>query len=719
MEEQITLFKSGNDLAALAIKQINYDVMGYFPITPSTQIAEEVDLYRASGQTDITLVPAEGEHSALGVCYGSSVAGGRVVSATSANGLLYAIEQLPVFSGTRFPMVLNVACRTVSGPLSIKGDHSDIMYTLNSGFITLYANTPQEVYDFNIIGLKIAESLMLPVIVAFDGFFTSHQKNKVSVFKNDESVRNFIGKYNPPYTCLDTNNPVTIGSYMNEPDIINNKYQLHLAMEDGLEKIPEIFNDYSNLSQRKYHPVRKYKTEDAKIIVFALGSAYGTILDAVDNLRQKDIKVGAFSLCVLRPSFKKEISEVCKNAEKIILLDRQDSYGFSGGNMSTEIKSILKDFNNTSKVITKIYGLGGLDFYVEDAEKLILDCINDKDNFDYIGKYKGNEKSFEQYFNPVTDTPDVSFKIKDTSKMPKRLVAGHGACPGCGIPVNINLLLKGIEGEVVLLFQTGCGMVVSTSYPKNSFRVNYVHNLFQNGGATLSGIVEAYNQKIKKGELSSDITFIMVSGDGGLDIGLGSALAAAIRGHHLIIFEYDNGGYMNTGYQLSYSTPMGAKSSTSHLGDFSTGKTFLQKDNPQIFAATNMPYVATVAESHIQDFVKKASKAQYYAKNYGVSYIKALSACPLNWNDNPRYERGVIEKAVKSCYHPLYEVEKGITTLTFNPIEKNQKLPVMEYLKSMGRTKHLSNHPEIVNQLQTEIDQRFQKLIEKHNNPLL
>ena len=102
----------------------------------------------------------------------------------------------------------------------------------------------------------------------------------------------------------------------------------------------------------------------------------------------------------------------------------------------------------------------------------------------------------------------------------------------------------------------------------------------------------------------------MVSGDGGLDIGLGSATGAGLRGHGMIVLEYDNGGYMNTGYQQSYSTPKGAKSSTSHVGKFEKGKLTFHKDNPQIFAAANIPYVATASETHPSDFIKKAKKAR-------------------------------------------------------------------------------------------------------------
>ena len=737
--EQILLFESGNELAAYAAKQINYHVMGYYPITPSTQIAEYLDQMGADGEHTIALMPAEGEHSAAGICYGASVGGGRVFNATSANGLLYALEQLPVQSGTRFPMVLNVACRTVSGPLSIKGDHSDIMYTLNTGWVILFADSPQEVYDCNICAVRIAEELRLPVIVAFDGFFTSHQKRNCYVFSDDESVQKFIGPLNIKNTALDPENPVTVGSYMNEPDLMNNKYQLHLAMEKARTVIPRVFEEYERMSGRKLSAVKSYKSDDAEVLMFVLGSAYLTAKAAVDKLRGDGKKVGVFTIGVIRPFPSEEIAELCKNATTILIADRQDSYGAGGGNMSLEIRAALQQKGVMARVISRIYGLGGRDLFEEDAIELFESCYKENvSEFDYFGVYPG-ESDFEPqpYFEAVTkdispaliscaeENGKVTVKgatVRDTTARTKRLAPGHGACPGCGIPVNVNLLLRGIEGNVVLLFQTGCGMVVTTGYPKTAFKVPYVHNLFQNGAATLAGLSKMYHKMQERGELpDGDITFIMVSGDGGMDIGMGSALGTALRNDPVILFEYDNGGYMNTGYQLSYSTPMGAKSATSHLGEKAYGKTFFNKDMPRIMAATGMSYVATCAESDPGDFIKKAAKAQYYAKNYGTAYIKCLSACPLNWGDKPNTERKVISAAVSSCYFPLYEVERGITSLSFDPESKNKKIPVADFLKMMGRTKHLcgEEYSEILSLIQQEVDRRWKRLKALSEHPEL
>lgn len=792
MEKQKILYESGNELAAYAAKQINYHVMGYYPITPSTQIAENLDLMRAEGQHDITLIAAEGEHSAAGICYGAAAGGGRVFNATSANGLLYALEQFPVQSGTRIPMVMNVACRTVSGPLCIKGDHSDIMYMLNTGWIILFADEPQMVYDMNLLGLKLAEAVNLPVAVAFDGFFTSHQKRKCLVFEEDATVKRYIGPKlssdntntsafakenstgeNHFYSVLDLEHPVSIGTYMNEPDIINNKYQLHLAMEETKKKLPAMFEEYALLSGRRLNFGTGYLYEDAEILLFVLGSSYHTAMEAADILRKENIKAGVITLHVLRPYPAELIRSLCANAKIIIAADRQDSYGAGGGNMSLELKAALQTESNRSKmlseyttanqasdlpgasgphkktfssphVLTRIYGLGGKDFFVEDAINLFHEALSeDAKEFDYYGITEGEGSLHEkqpQYFKPLTKE-DTSLGItscvfdketrkmtvgggllQDATAMPKRIAPGHGACPGCGIPVNLNLLLKGIEGNVIMLFQTGCGMVVTTGYPKTAFRIPYLHNLFQNGAATLSGLVEVFHQKQKRGEYpKGEITFIMVSGDGGMDIGMGSALGTALRNHRLIIFEYDNGGYMNTGYQLSYSTPKGAKSSTSHIGSAQYGKTFFHKDSPELMAATHIPYVATVAESNPSDFIKKAAKAAAYTKQFGTAYIKAISACPLNWNDKPNLERSVISAAVDCCYFPLYEIEQGITKLNYDPETNKKKIPVSDWFSMMGRTKHLcqKEYEPVTQEIQTEIDRRFARLKARAEHPLL
>ncbi|MDD6039288.1 MAG: thiamine pyrophosphate-dependent enzyme [bacterium] len=755
MEEQIMEFASGNEMAAIAVKQIGYDLMGYYPITPSTQIAESLDAMKAAGETDIVMIEAEGEHSAAGICYGASVGGGRVFNATSANGLLYAIEQLPVQSGTRYPMVMNVVCRTVSGPLSIKGDHSDIMYLQSCGWPILFANTAQQVYDFNIVALKVAETVRLPVVVAYDGFFTSHQKKRNYRFTSDKSVRDFLGKKKEPMPLFDFEHPISVGSYMNEPYLMNNRYQLHLAVEQVRTTLPEVLDEFQEISGRDYQMVERYPNnekemllDDTEIILILLGSAYETAIEAVDDMRAEGKSVGVVTVHTLCPFPAKQLYGACRNAKRIIVGDRQDNYGAGGGSLSLAVRAALQRFGSSIPVSNIVYGLGGQDFVANDAKKM-FDMANNQNSdgndacpgeLEYYGVVPGevDKEEIQPYFMPlarertqmgITQVEQEKNKLRviggsvnATAQMPKRLAPGHGACPGCGIVVNLNLLLRAIEDPVVLLFQTGCGMIITTPYPKTCFKVPYVHNLFQNGAATLSGIAEMAYRKQAKGELpEGDIVFIMVSGDGGLDIGMGSALGTALRGHRLLIFEYDNGGYMNTGYQMSYSTPKGAKSSTSHIGKEQYGKSFYAKDMAQIMAASHIPYVATAAESNPADFIRKAAKAAEYAKHCGTTYLKALSACPLNWNDKPANESKVIEAAVNCCYFPLYEIENGITTLNFDPEEKGKKIPVGEWFAMMGRTKHLSQdqYKDVLESIQAETDRRFHRLREMSKHPML
>lgn len=746
-------FKSGNEMASLAARQINYHLMGFYPITPSTEIAENIDEMYAQGLCETRLVPAEGEHSAAGICYGASTAGGRVLNATSAQGLLYALEQLPVQSGTRFPMVMNIVTRAINGPLNIRGDHSDLMFMLNTGWIILLARNQQAVYDMNIMAPRIGEheKVRLPVAVAYDGFFTSHQKRRVAYIVSDSDVRAFIGPYREMQSSVRPEQPITIGPYMNDPDLINNKYQLHLAMEAAREVIPEVFAEFATLSGRRYPLVDSYLTEDAGAGLFALNSAAEIAKDAADGLRRAGHSVGVVSPNVLRPFPAAEVQAAAGNLKSLVIAERADSYGGNGGCMTFEVKAALHDLpGNSTRCITRIYGLGGRDFYTDDAENLLRLAVDSASGtatlgeagtdapegikpFDYYGVTPGEKNwSLEPVAKPIPaektrqdllkieqdpETGRLSVRtssVRAMTALPKRIAPGHGACPGCGIFPNLNQFFKGIEGDVVVLFQTGCGMVVTTAYPESSHRVTYIHNLFQNGAATLSGVVEMYRERQRRGELPADrqLTFVMVSGDGGMDIGMGSALGAALRDHGMIIVEYDNEGYMNTGNQLSYTVPLGTKTTTSGLGPMEKGKSFHHKDTAQIMAATNIKYVATSVEGLSTDMVKKAAKAQWYANRGQLAYVKLLSACPLSWRSKEQLGTQVMRAAVDCNFFPIYEVEQGITTINYDPESRKRRVPLSDWLAMMPRSRHLTgpDYREQYEDLEAEIERRWQRL---------
>lgn len=750
--EQVTTFESGNEMAAMAAAQINYHIMGYFPITPSTEVAQYLDMMKSRGEHDIKLIPADGEHGSAGICYGAAATGARVFNATSANGLMYMLEQLPVQSGTRYPMVLNLVTRSISGPLDIRGDHSDLYFALNTGWVILTARTPQAVYDMNIMALKIAEhsDVRLPVMVAYDGFFTSHQKRKVNYFKDRALVQRFVGEAPTDYNfARDPKKPLTIGAHMNGDDLINNHFQQSEAIYRAKDVYKEVAAEYAKLSGRSYDILDLYQMEDADVALFLLNSAAESAKDVVDKLREKGIKAGVISPNIIRPFPAQEIREALKNVKSLLVGERADSYGGHGPNLTHEIKSALQeDKNNATIVQSRVFGLGGKDFYADDAEAFFTMAIDAMEKgyaekpFDYYGHVAGEpEKALKQVIEPqhgdvyksglIQVTKDeeknkLNVKIPPlralTSK-PKRIASGHGACPGCGIFGGLELFFKGIEGDLVILFQTGCAYVVTTAYPHTSHKQTTIHNLFQNGAATLSGTLEAFLELKRRGEIevSADATFVMVTGDGGMDIGMGSAIGTALRGHKLIMLEYDNEGYMNTGSQLSYSTPFGHMTSTSNVGKAQKGKAFHHKDTAQIMASTNIPYVFTGTEAFPQDLVKKAAKAQWYAQNVGTVYGKLLITCPLNWKSEDRFGQTIVEAAVNSNFFPLYEVEQGITNITYDPEAKNKKIPLAEWLKFMGKTKHLlkEENKDMLVEFEEEVEKRWQRLKAKHENEYL
>ncbi len=744
MKEQKRVFNSGNEMAAKAAAHINYHVMGYYPISPSTEIAQNLDMMRVNGIHDIHMIPADGEHPSAGICYGAAIAGARVFNATSSNGLAYMLEQLPVVSATRYPMVMNLVDRTVSAPLNIHCDHSDLYMTLNIGWIIVNASNPQAVYDQNIIALKVAEKVSLPAIVSYDGYITSHQKHNVNVFANTEDVREFVGpKEFTKDKYLSLENPITVGAHMASDHFIDNRIQLNDALNSALSVYEETAKEYGELTGRHYDVIEKYQTEDAETILFCVNSAAEIAKAAVDKLRAEGKKVGLIKPNILRPFPSDAIKDAIKDAKNLLIAERADNPGSESSYLSGDINSIIHNNNLNVNSQTLIYGLGGKEIFADDFETILNNVVTNGLGTEkiYFGHTKTNSTAktlidrnleynsddfkiggFKYEFNEETNKLDVKTPIlRNLMKKPKRITGGHSACPGCGIFPGVELFLRGIEGDVIMVNQTGCAYVVSANYPYSAHKGNYIHNLFQNGAATLSGAVDAILSMKDRGELEfdDDATFVMLSGDGGMDIGMGTAIGAALRNHKMIILEYDNEGYMNTGAQQSYSTPIGHRTSTSNIGSKIVGKTFDHKDTVQIMAATNIPYVFTGVDAFPQDLVKKAAKAQWYAKHHGLVYGKILITCPLNWKSEEKYGSTILEAAVNCNFFPLYEIENGITNMTYNPTEVGAYVDPEEWLKYMGKSRHLlkPENAEILEHFKSIIDLRYRRLIAKHEHP--
>ena len=307
----------------------------------------------------------------------------------------------------------------------------------------------------------------------------------------------------------------------------------------------------------------------------------------------------------------------------------------------------------------------------------------------------------------------ASYNFKEVMSKPERFSPGHRMCPGCGAPLAVRAVLRALhEGDqAVIANATGCMEVSTFMYPYTAWEDSYIHNAFENAGATLSGVETAYRALRKGGRLPQQerFKFIAFGGDGGTyDIGFQSLSGAMERNHDLVYVCYDNGAYMNTGIQRSSATPMFADSTTTPVGTESNGKLQPRKDLTAIIADHRVPYVAqTTFLGNFSDIHRKAEKAIY---TEGAAFLNVMAPCPRGW----RYETGDLMKicrlAADTCYWPLFEVEQGRWRLTYEP---KKKLPVEDFLRSQGRFRHLfrPENEHLIEQFQKEVDRRWEDLL--------
>jgi pyruvate ferredoxin oxidoreductase beta subunit len=301
--------------------------------------------------------------------------------------------------------------------------------------------------------------------------------------------------------------------------------------------------------------------------------------------------------------------------------------------------------------------------------------------------------------------------LKKLSEMPDLLSGGHAACPGCAGPIVIRQMLLAAQQDdayVVVGCATGCMEVSTTVYPNSAWRVPFIHNAFENSAATISGAETAYRALKKKGKTDKDIRFIAMGGDGGTyDIGLQALSGALERGHNLTYICYDNEAYMNTGIQRSGGTPKGAHTTTAPAGKVSSGKSQCKKDLTAIAEAHNIPYVAQASPFRYVDLMKKVQKA---VATDGPCFLNVLSPCPRGWRHPPDKTIEMCRLAWETCVWPLFEISDGVLKVTAKPKEKR---PVVDWLKSQGRFRHLfkPQNEHLIEEIQRDVDKRWNRLL--------
>ncbi len=367
---------TGNEAAALALKQANPDVAAVFPITPQTELMHSFSAYVADGLVKTEMVYVESEHSAMSAVVGAAAAGARSVTATSANGLALMWEIVYIAASLRLPIVMPVINRALSGPINIHCDHSDTMGCRDSGWIQLFCENSQEAYDTVICAFRVAEhkDVLLPVMVNFDGFIISHTTEVVDTITDDALVAGFIGEYQPHVALLDVDNPVTIGPLDLQDFYFEHKRQQLEGMANAPAVIDGVFGEYEKITGRKYERIECYRTEDAEYIIMALGSTAGTTKDAIDVLREKGHKVGHVKVRSFRPFPAELLENVLKGKKAVMVLDRSLSFGSPVGPLCMEVMQTLY---GKSDVLVRnfVYGLGGRDIFVPQIVETVESVI--------------------------------------------------------------------------------------------------------------------------------------------------------------------------------------------------------------------------------------------------------------------------------------------------------------------------------------------------------
>jgi pyruvate ferredoxin oxidoreductase alpha subunit len=357
--------------AAEAGRMADVDFIAAYPITPQTHIPERLAEMVADGELTAAYIPVESEHSAMSACLGAAAVGARTFTATAGPGLEYMHNVLYVASAMRLPVVMTVANRALSAPLSIWGDHSDAMSVRDTGWIQVFCQTSQEAFDMTLWAFRVGEDprVLLPVMVHFDGFHLTHVTEPV-VLPEQEEVDRFLPKFHYPF-ALDPDKPMTLGAFA-PPDIYSEtKIAQEVATRKSKAVVVQGFKEFGDIFGRYYDVVEPYETEGAKTVLLTMGSFSETAKTVIDAKKDKGESVGLINLRLWRPFPFEELRRAAKSADTLIVFDRCISFGGPGGPVCSEVRSALYNEKETPVVVNFVGGLGGRDMPAKDFEYVI------------------------------------------------------------------------------------------------------------------------------------------------------------------------------------------------------------------------------------------------------------------------------------------------------------------------------------------------------------
>lgn len=359
----------GSHAVAEAVRLSRPQVISAYPITPQTHIVERLAEMVADGVLDAEYMTVESEFTALSACIGASAAGSRVYSATTSQGLALMFEVCFNAAGMRLPIVMTIANRALSAPLSIWNDQQDSISLRDSGWLQFYAEDNQEAMDLHFIAYKVVEdhSVLLPAMVCFDGFILTHTYEPVDI-PTQVDVDNYLPPFTP-YQKLDASDPMSFGMYATPDYYMEFRFEIDRAMQRARQCITRAGKEFAERIGRDYSaPVEKYRLDDADTALIGLGSLCGTVKDAVDDMRENGKKVGLLKIRTFRPFPIEEIRSALRDVSTIAVLDKNISLG-SKGAVGLEVKDAM--YGSGVSIYDYIVGLGGRDIRKRDIARIV------------------------------------------------------------------------------------------------------------------------------------------------------------------------------------------------------------------------------------------------------------------------------------------------------------------------------------------------------------
>lgn len=367
---------TGNAAAAWGVRLANVDYVPAYPITPQTEIIETLSQWFNEGSMTGKFVTMDSEHSMVTAAGAASATGARVFTATSSQGLLYALEVLYTVAGWRVPLVMVNVSRALSSPITLEPDHNDILSARDSGFLQIHTETCQEVLDSLLMAYRIAEdsNVLLPFLINMDGYYLSFTREPVEI-PPLEKVKEFLPPYMPAHAFFSASTPVAQGvAVLGGPAYSYFKYQMHLASENVLTVHKTASDDFSRIFGRRYGVVEEYKMADADYIIIMSNTFATKGKAAVDRFREEGIRAGLLRIRLVRPFPRKEITVLLTGRKGVAVIDQNISIG-SGGIFYNEVVSSMYNERERPVILSFIGGLGGKDISITEFKKVFDDTI--------------------------------------------------------------------------------------------------------------------------------------------------------------------------------------------------------------------------------------------------------------------------------------------------------------------------------------------------------